>query len=60
MNAWMKTKMVEDIANEKGEEMTRNQNWVVEERIVGMKTKRVEFFIRVKSNERFYEMKSKA
>ena len=39
--------------------MTRNQNWVVGERMIGIKTKRVEFFIRVKSKERLYEMKSK-
>ena len=59
MNLWMDGKMVEDIVNEKGEVMTKNQNCVVGERIVGIKTKRVGFFIRVKSRDRFYEMKSK-
>ena len=59
MNAWMDDKMVEDIVNEKGEVMNRNQNWVVGERIVGIKTKKLEFFIRVKSKERFFEMKSR-
>ena len=39
--------------------MNRNQHWVVGERIIGVKTKRVEFFIRVKRKERFYEMKSR-
>ena len=60
MNVWMDAKMAEDIVNEKGEVTTRNQNWLVGERIVGIKTKRVKFFIQVKSNERFYEMKSKS
>ena len=59
MNVWMDANVVEDIVNKKGEAMNRNQNWVVGERIIGIKTKRVEFFIRVKSKERFYEMKSR-
>ena len=60
MNAQMDANVVEDIVNEKGEAMNRNQIWVVGERMIGVKTKRVEFFIRVKSKERFYEMKSRA
>ena len=59
MNAWMDSKMVEDIVNEKDEVMNRNQNWVIGERIVGVKKKRVDFFIRVKTRVRFYELKSK-
>ena len=60
MNAWTDAKMVEDIAKDKGEAMSRNKNWVVGERTVGIKTKRVELFIRLKWKEKFYEMKSKA
>ena len=59
MNAWMDSKMVEDVANEKDEAITRNQNWVLGERIVGVKKKRVDFFIRVKTRVKCYEMKSK-
>ena len=55
----MDSKMVEDIVHEKDEAMNWNQNWVVGERIVGVKKKRVDFFIRVKTRVRFYEMKSK-
>ena len=58
MNAWMDGYMVEDIVSENDEVMNRNQNWVVRERIIGTKTKRVEFFIRVKSKKRFYDVKS--
>ena len=53
MSVWMGTNVVEETVNVKGEAMSRNQNWVVGERIIGVKTKRVEFFIRVKSKERF-------
>ena len=49
MNIWMDSKMVEDVVNEKDEVMNRNKNWVVDESIVGVKKKRVEFFIRVKT-----------
>ena len=59
MNAYMDSKMVEDVANEKDEAITRNQNWVLGERIVGVKKKRVDFFIRVKTRVKCYEMKSK-
>ena len=58
MNAWMDGNMVEDIVNEKDETMNRYQKWAIGERIIGSKTKRVEFFIRVTSKEPFYEIKS--
>ena len=41
MNVWMDGHVVEDVVNEKGETINRDQNWVVEERIIGIKTKRV-------------------
>ena len=53
INAWMDGHVVEDIVNEKDEIMNRDQNWVVGERIIGSKTKRVQFFIRVISKESF-------
>ena len=59
MSVWVDANVVDDVVNEKGEVMNKNQNWVVGKRIIGIKTKRVEFFIRVKSKERFYEMKSR-
>ena len=60
MNEWIDTKMAQDMLNENNDTMNRNQNWVVGERITGIKTKRVEFFIRAKTRVRFYELKSKA
>ena len=39
MNVWMDANMLEDVVNEKREVMNRNQNWVVGERIIGIKTK---------------------
>ena len=38
--------------------MNINQNWGVGERIVGLKNKRVELFIRVPTTSRLYELKS--
>ena len=58
MNAWMKKRMVQNIINEKKEVMNRNQNWVVGEKIIGLKKKRIEFFIRAQTISRFYELKS--
>ena len=49
MSVWMVSKTVQEIVNEKDEVMNRNQNWVVGERIVGVKKKRADFFIRVKT-----------
>ena len=58
MNDWIEKRMVTNIVNDKDEVMTRDQNWVVGERIMGGKNKRVEFFIRVQTTARFYELKS--
>ena len=40
--------------------MNRDQNWVTGERIVGLKSNRVEFFIRAQTASRFYELKYSA
>ena len=45
INAWMDAKIAEDIVNQKGEVMNRNKNWLVGERIVGVKIKRVDFLL---------------
>ena len=50
--------MVQNIVNEKYEVMNRNQKWFVGDGIIGLKKKRVEFFIRVQISSRFYELKS--
>ena len=60
MNEQIDTEMAEDTVNKKNDAMNRNQNWVVGKRIIDVKKKRVEFFIRVKTMARFYELKSKA
>ena len=44
MNVQMDGHVVEDVVNEKDEIMNRDKNWVVGERIIGSKTKRVEFY----------------
>ena len=44
MNVWIDRHMVDNIVNENEEIMNRDQNWVVGERIIGIKTKRVVFF----------------
>ena len=44
MNAWVESKMVEDIENEKDEAMDQNQNWAVGERIIGGKKKKSGIF----------------
>ena len=49
---------MQNAVNEKNEVMNMNQNWVVGERMIGLKKKRVEFFIRVQISSRFYELKS--
>ena len=54
----MQSMMAQDIVNDKNEVMNRNKNWVVGKRIIGVRIKRVEFFIRVKTTARFYELKS--
>ena len=58
MNNCMESRMAQDIVNEKNEFMNRNQNWVVGERIIGVRKKRVEFYIRLKTTSRFYELKT--
>ena len=60
MNDWMESNVVQDIVNEKNKLMNPNQNWVACERKIGVKKKRVEFFIRVKTRVRFYKLKSSA
>ena len=40
--------------------MNRNQNWIVGKQFVGVRKKRVQFFIRVKIRARFCELKSSA
>ena len=49
MNYWTKKRIVQNIVNEKNEVMNRNKNWAVGERIIGLKNKRVDFFIRVQT-----------
>ena len=39
MNDWMELNMVQEIVNENNEVMNRNQNWVVDERIIGGRKK---------------------
>ena len=40
--------------------MNRNQNWVAGERIVIVRKKRVDLFVRSKNRASFYELKSSA
>ena len=58
MNDWIASKMTQSIENERNEVMNRNQNWVEGKRIIGVRKKRAQFFIRVKTTARFYELKS--
>ena len=44
MNDWEETRMVQNIVNKKKEVMNRNQNWIVGERIIGVRKKRVDFY----------------
>ena len=46
------------ILNDKDEVMNIDQNRVAGEIIIGVKSKRVEFFFRVQATVRFYESKS--
>ena len=54
MNDWIDEGMAMSIVNDKKEVMNRDQKWVVGERNIGGKSKRVEFFIRVQATVRFY------
>ena len=58
MNDWMESRMVQNVVNEKNEIMNINQNCLIIEKIIGVRNKRVEFFIRLKTTSRFYELKS--
>ena len=53
MNAWKDRHMVENMMNEKEEIMNRDQNWVIGERIIGIKNKRVDFFYQSNKQRKF-------
>ena len=48
MNDWLETRIVQNVANENNEIMNRNQNWVVGERTIGVRKKRIYFFFECK------------
>ena len=45
-------------SNDHHKVMNSDKNWVVGERIIGEKIKRIEFFIKTQATVRFYELKS--
>ena len=54
MNDWIETRMVQNVLSENNVVMNRDKNWVLGERIIGLKSKRVELFIRAQTVARFY------
>ena len=55
---WIDKRMVINIVNNHHEVMNNDKSWVVGERIIGEKIKRIEFCIKTQATVRFYELKS--